>query len=173
MERDRADLQKVIIHTDGACIGNPGPGGFGVVLDFGRHRKTLSGGYRLTTNNRMEMMAFLAGVKALKRRCHVTLYSDSAILVDGIMKRTAYKARANGWKVGRKAKSNSDLWCQILDLCDLHVIELVWLRGHSGHPGNELADELATAAARQGDLLIDQAFEEGDTILHEPRLALG
>lgn len=173
MEPERTELQEITIHTDGACIGNPGPGGYGVVLEFGPHRKTLSGGYRLTTNNRMEMMALIAGLKALKKRCKVTIYSDSEILVNGIRKGTAYKARANGWKVGNKVKANSDLWSEILDLCDRHVVELVWLPGHSGHPDNELADQLATAAARRGDLLIDEAFEEGNTIRRGPELAFG
>jgi ribonuclease HI len=144
-----------------------------VVLEFGQHRKTLSGGYRLTTSNRMEMMALIVGLRALKRRCTVTIYSDSEILVNGIMKRTAYKARANGWKVGRKVKPNSDLWCEILDLCDRHVVELAWLPGHSGHRDNELADQLATAAARQGSLLIDEAFEEGTTTRRGSEFAFG
>ena len=103
----------------------------------------------------------------------MTIYSDSEILVNGIRKGTAYKARANGWKVGNKVKANSDLWSEILDLCDRHVVELVWLPGHSGHPDNELADQLATAAARRGDLLIDEAFEEGNTIRRGPELAFG
>jgi ribonuclease HI len=121
----------------------------------------------------MEMMAMIAGLKSLKRRCRVTLYSDSEILVTGIMKRTALKARANGWKVGKKVKANSDLWSEILDLCDLHSVELIWLPGHSGHPGNELADELAGSASKQGDLLIDEAYETGNTIKRGPELSLG
>jgi ribonuclease HI len=173
MEPVRAELQVVTIHTDGACIGNPGPGGYGAILESGRHRKTVSAGYRLTTSNRMEMMAMIAGLKSLKRRCRVTLYSDSEILVNGIMKRTALKARANGWKVGKKVKANSDLWSEILDLCDLHSVELIWLPGHSGHPGNELADELAGSASKQGDLLIDEAYETGNTIKRGPELSLG
>ena len=83
MESERAELQEVTIHTDGSCIGNPGPGGYGVVLEFGHHQRTISGGYRLTTSNRTEMMALIVGLKALKRRCKVTIYSDSEILVDG------------------------------------------------------------------------------------------
>jgi ribonuclease HI len=121
----------------------------------------------------MEMMALIVGLKALKRRCKVTIYSDSEILVNGVMKRTAYKARANGWRVGKKVKANSDLWYEILELCDRHVVKLAWLPGHSGHHGNELADQLATAAARRGDLLIDEAFEEGNTIRRGPELAFG
>ena len=103
----------------------------------------------------------------------MTVYSDSEILVSGIMKRTAYKARANGWKVGKKVKANSDLWYEILELCDRHVVKLAWLPGHSGHRDNELADQLATAAARRGDHLIDEAFEEGNTIRRGPELAFG
>ncbi len=173
MESDQAGLQEVVLHTDGACIGNPGPGGFGAVLEYAGHRKTISGGYRRTTSNRMEMMALIAGLAALKRRCKVVVYSDSEILVHGIMKGTAYKARSNGWKVGKKYKGNSDLWSIILDLCDKHAVELVWLPGHAGHPGNELADRLACSAARRDDLLIDAAFEQGDTIKRGPELAFG
>ncbi len=176
MEPEPTELQEVTIHTDGSCIGNPGPGGYGVVLEFGHHRKTLSGGYRLTTSNRMEMMALIVGLKALKRRCKVTIYSDSEILVDGIKKRMAYKSRADGWKVKRKVKRNDDLWCEILDLCGRHIVELSWLPGHSGHRGNELADRLAKSAARGDDLLIDEAYEEGTTTIRQgqgPGFAFG
>ncbi len=176
MESERAELQEVTIHTDGSCIGNPGPGGYGVVLEFGHHQRTISGGYRLTTSNRTEMMALIVGLKALKRRCKVTIYSDSEILVDGIKKRTAYKSRANGLKVRRKVKCNEDLWREILDLCGRHVVELVWLPGHSGHRGNELADQLAKAATRGDDLLTDEAYEEGTTTTRQgqgPEFAFG
>ncbi len=173
MDSEQVGLQQVTIYTDGACIGNPGPGGYGLILEYNSHRKMLSGGYRLTTSNRMEMMAMIVGLKVLKRRCKVRIYSDSQILVDGIMKKTAYKARANGWRVGKKIKGNSDLWSEILELCAKHDVELIWLRGHSGHLGNELADKLASAAARQSDLFIDVAFEEGKTQMHDSELTFG
>ena len=176
MELEQTELPEVTIHRGGSCIGNPGPGGYGVVLEFGRHQETLSGGYRLTTSNRMEMMAIIVSLKALRRRCKVTIYSDSEILVDGVKKRMAYRSRANGWKVRRRVKLNDDLWCEILDQCGRHVVELAWLPGHSGHRGNELADQLAKAAARGDDLVIDEAYEEGTTTTRQgqgPEFAFG
>ena len=126
--------KRVVIYTDGACIGNPGPGGYGVVLLYGSHRKELSGGFRLTTNNRMEIMAAIVGLSALKTACSVTLYTDSQYLADTITKGWATRWRANGWRRNKKEKAlNPDLWTELLDLCVVHDVEFVWVRGHAGN----------------------------------------
>lgn len=163
MENDRTPLPSVIIYTDGACIGNPGPGGYGVVLKFGSHIKELSGGFRLTTNNRMEIMAAIVALQALNTRCAVTLYSDSQLLVESIEQGWAEKWRKKGWKKGRKWVRNADLWVQLLELCEEHEIEIVWVRGHTGVVENERADRLSLAAAQGKDLAIDEAYESGET----------
>ncbi len=153
-------LKKVTIYTDGACIGNPGPGGYGVVLLYGNHRKEISGGFRHTTNNRMEIMAAIAGLGALKTKCAMTLYTDSQYLADALMKGWAKRWRANGWKRNNKEKAlNSDLWEQLLNLCEQHVVEFVWVRGHAGDPENELCDRLSRQAAQGKDLPADVGFE--------------
>ena len=138
-------MKKVEIYTDGACRGNPGPGGFGVILQYGKARRELSGGEPVTTNNRMELRAAIEGLSALREPCEVTLYSDSRYLVDAVTLGWARGWRATGWKHG-KAK-NPDLWEQLLALLDRHTVSFVWVRGHDGHPENERCDELATAAA--------------------------
>lgn len=164
-------LREVTIYTDGACIGNPGPGGYGVVLLYGRHRKELSGGFRLTTNNRMEIMAAVVGLCSLRARCSVTLYSDSQYLVDAIEKGWAVRWRTNSWKRNKKEKVvNPDLWEQLLDLCDQHEINFKWVRGHSGNVENERCDQLAVQAARRDNLPPDTAYEnKGES--HLPLLA--
>ena len=152
--------KKVTIYTDGACLGNPGPGGYGVVLLYGGRRKELFGGFRLTTNNRMEMMAVIVGLRALKERCVVTVYCDSQYVVNAIEKGWAARWRANGWKRGKKDKAvNPDLWAQLLDLCEKHEVKMVWVRGHSGVEENERCDELSVAAAHQKDLPADESYE--------------
>ena len=152
--------EKVVIYTDGACLGNPGPGGYGVVLLFGDKRKELSGGYRLTTNNRMEMKAVIEGLKALNRRCKVTVFSDSQYVVDAVMKGWAARWRDNDWKRNKKDKAiNPDLWDELLDLCEKHDLEMKWVRGHSGVKENERADRLSVAAAQEPDLPSDTAYE--------------
>jgi ribonuclease HI len=152
--------KNITIYTDGACTGNPGPGGYGVVLIYTDHRKELSGGFRLTTNNRMEMMAAIVGLQSLNQPCEVTLHSDSKYLVDAMTKGWAAKWQANGWKRNKKESAkNPDLWQQLLDLCDHHRVDFRWVRGHSGHPENERCDRLAVAAAHQRDLPIDQGYE--------------
>jgi ribonuclease HI len=152
--------KKVIIYTDGACLGNPGPGGYGVVLLYGGRRKELAGGFRLTTNNRMEMMAVIVGLRALKESCSVTVYCDSQYVVNAIEKGWAARWRANGWKRGKKDKAvNPDLWEQLLDLCDKHDVKMVWVRGHSGVKENERCDELSVAAAKQKNLPPDEGYE--------------
>jgi ribonuclease HI len=155
---------KVVIYTDGGAIDNPGPGGYGVVLRYKGHRKELSGGFRSTTNNRMELWACIEGLKALKQPCEVVLYSDSKYAVNGITKGWATKWQANGWKRTKKKKAeNVDLWEQLLALCEQHTVELRWVRGHTGNPDNERCDWLAMRAASRRDLPPDAAFEAGET----------
>ena len=140
------ELKKVEIFTDGACSGNPGPGGYGVVLRYGTAEKELSGGARETTNNRMELTAAIVGLEALKERCNVTLYSDSKYLIDAINCGWAEKWRQNGWMRTKKDKAlNPDLWERLLNLLAEHNVELVWVKGHAGHPENERCDRLAVA----------------------------
>src|SRR5262245_578798 len=119
-----ADNKKVVIYTDGACLGNPGPGGYGVVLLYNNTRKEISGGFRLTTNNRMEIFAAIAGLKALKTSCEVTIYSDSQYVVDAIMRGWASRWKANGWRRNKKDMAvNADLWEQLLNLCAQHEVK--------------------------------------------------
>jgi ribonuclease HI len=140
--------QKVEIFTDGACRGNPGPGGYGVIMRCNGREKEMSQGFGSTTNNRMELLAAVAGLAALTRRCSVTLYSDSQYLVNGIEKGWAKKWRANNWiKSDKKPALNSDLWGELLRLAELHAVKVVWVRGHDGHPENERCDRLAVTAA--------------------------
>ena len=141
-------MKHVDIYTDGACRGNPGRGGWGAILVYGAHEKELSGGEAHTTNNRMELMAAIAALRALKVPCDITLTSDSRYLVDGIEKGWAVGWRARGWKKADKSPAlNADLWGELLDLFEKHTIRLVWVRGHVGHPYNERCDALATAFA--------------------------
>jgi ribonuclease HI len=155
---------KVVIYTDGGAIDNPGPGGYGVVLRYKGHRKELSGGFRSTTNNRMELLACIEGLKALKNPCQVVLYSDSKYVVNGITKDWARKWRGNGWKLSKRRKAeNVDLWEQLLALCEQHSVEFRWVRGHAGNPDNERCDQLAMQAALRPNLSPDTAFETGET----------
>lgn len=144
------------LFTDGASSGNPGPGGYGAILRSGKHYKELSEGYRKTTNNRMELMAVIKGLEALKNlNSSVMIYSDSKYVIDSIEKKWV-----NSWLAkGFKDKKNKDLWLRYLDVSKLHTIKFTWVRGHNGHPENERCDELAVAAAKQKDLLIDSVFE--------------
>jgi ribonuclease HI len=138
------------MYTDGGCIDNPGPGGYGVIVITNGKRKELSGGFRLTTNNRMELTAAIVGLQTLKERNKVTLYSDSRYLVDGIEKGWARTWRANKWRKADKTRAlNIDLWQQILDLCDQHQVKFVWVAGHAGHPENERCDQLANESSRK------------------------
>lgn len=153
-------MTTVTIYTDGACSGNPGPGGFGVLLESGRHRKELSQGYRRTTNNRMELMAVLAGLQILTRPCSVTLYSDSRYVVDAIEKGWAKSWKARGWvKADKQPAQNADLWARALELLGKHRVKLVWVKGHASNAGNNRCDEMAVAASRSASLLIDEGFE--------------
>ena len=152
--------KEVAIYTDGACLGNPGAGGYGVVLLYGQHRKELSGGFRLTTNNRMEMMAAIIGLGALKTTCSVILYTDSQYLVNAIAKGWAKQWQMNGWKRNKKEKAkNPDLWEQLLILCEQHEVKFVWVKGHAGVLENEYCDRLAVSASQQQDLPPDVGYE--------------
>lgn len=141
---------KVLIYTDGGTLENPGPGGYGVVLRFKNHRREISCGYRMTTNNRMELMACIAGLEALKKTSQVVIFSDSQYVVINMLNGRAEGWQVDGW-VGAKEHviENADLWEKLLALCAQHEVEFRWLRGHSGQPDNERCDELARAAARQ------------------------
>ena len=151
---------KVIIYTDGACSGNPGPGGYGAVLQYGDSSKELSSGFRKTTNNRMELLAVIEGLTALKRPCDVTVFSDSKYIVDAVNKGWARRWRANGWKRNKRERAlNPDLWANLLKLLDHHDVSLRWVKGHAGNPGNERADALAVAASQGENLAIDEGYE--------------
>lgn len=153
------DLKHVVIYTDGACSGNPGPGGYGVVMLFNGHRKELSGGFRKTTNNRMELLGAIEGLRALKDRCSVKLHTDSQYVVNAIEKGWAAKWKANGWMRNKKDKAvNPDLWEQLLQLCKHHKVEFVWVRGHAGNLENERCDVLAVTASQQPNLPVDEGY---------------
>ena len=152
---------KVVIYTDGSAIKNPGPGGYGVVLLSGKKRQEFSGGYRLTTNNRMELAACIVGLKSLKAKSRIILYSDSKYVVDSIEKGWARRWWANRWMRNKREKvENHDLWRQLLRLCDQHEVEFVWVAGHAGNPENERCDQLSKQAALQKGLPPDIEFEK-------------
>lgn len=146
MSQDNS-LKKVDIFTDGACKGNPGPGGWGVILRMGQHEKELSGSDPQTTNNRMEMTAVIKGLNALIEACEVTLYTDSKYVIDGITKWVSGWKR-NGWvNASKQPVRNADLWHELIDAAHRHKVNWQWVRGHAGHPENERADRLASDAA--------------------------
>lgn len=154
------DDDKVIIYTDGGCVGNPGPGGYGVVIKFKDNRKELSGGYRLTTNNRMELTACIVALQTLKKPSVAVLYSDSQYVVNGIMLGWAKKWRANNWMRNKKDKAeNPDLWEQLLALTEQHQVEFRWVRGHAGNQENERCDQLSVEASQGSNLPIDHVYE--------------
>jgi ribonuclease HI len=149
----------IVLYSDGACLGNPGPGGYAAILTYGDHRRELSGGFRLTTNNRMELMGAIKGLEALKRPCAVTLVSDSEYLVNSLRKGWAAAWRAQGWKRKGKVVPNADLWTELLTLADRHRVTVEWVRGHAGHVENERCDLLATAAAAANPQDVDVGYE--------------
>jgi ribonuclease HI len=148
------------MYTDGACSGNPGPGGYAAILMLGQHRKELSAGYRKTTNNRMELLGAITGLEALTKPCAVRLHTDSAYIVNAINKGWARKWREQGWMRNKKDHAeNPDLWERLLTLCDRHEVDFVWVRGHSGNAENERADVLAVNASQGASLLVDEEYE--------------
>ncbi len=139
-------MKEIELFTDGACSGNPGPGGWGAILRFKGTEKELSGGEKNTTNNRMELTAVIEGLSALKEPCKVRLVTDSKYVADGIGKGWAESWRKNGWrKADKKPALNPDLWERLLNLLELHNVEICWVKGHAGHPENERCDRLAVA----------------------------
>jgi ribonuclease HI len=141
-------MKEVLIYTDGACSGNPGPGGWGSLLVYQGTRKVISGGEALTTNNRMEMMAALKALKELKTPCKGVLYTDSKYLQQGVTS-WMHKWKLNNWKKGKDPVKNEDLWRMIWDEVDRHQIEFQWVKAHNGHPENEFVDNLAREACEK------------------------
>ena len=149
-EKRKERRPAVEIYSDGACKGNPGAGGYGTILRCWGKTKELSEGFEMTTNNRMELLGAIAGLEALKRPCDVTLTSDSKYLVDGMTKGWVQNWKKHDWKkADRKQALNVDLWERLLDLCEVHDVKFVWIKGHAGHEFNERCDELAVAAAEE------------------------
>lgn len=148
-------MTKIVIYTDGAARGNPGPGGYGTVLLSGPHRKEISGGFAKTTNNRMELLAVIVGLEALKKeKCNVTVYSDSKYVVDAVEKKWLL-----GWeKKGFKNKKNPDLWRRFLLVYRKHNVQFIWVKGHANIPENERCDQLAVAASKKPDLPDDIGY---------------
>jgi len=150
-------LKSIDIYTDGACSGNPGPGGYGIVLIYKGKRKELSQGYRSTTNNRMEMLAVIKSLEALKEPCKINLYSDSKYVIDAITKGWVLKWKKNGWKRNKKEMAlNIDLWTIMLELLEKHDVNFIWVKGHADNVENERCDALAREAITRGNLLEDK-----------------
>jgi ribonuclease HI len=149
-----------VIYTDGSSLGNPGPGGYGVVIPSSEGDREFSGGFRNTTNNRMELLACIVGLEQLNTPSVVVLYSDSRYVVDGITKGWAKRWQRNNWRKTSGDKAlNIDLWERLLDLCERHDVDFIWVKGHAGNPGNERCDQLATQAASRRNLPADMGYE--------------
>lgn len=154
-------MKHVLLFTDGACSGNPGPGGYGIVLRYNGNEREISEGFRLTTNNRMELLAAITGLEALKEPCEVELYSDSKYLTDAINKGWLSSWQARGWKKADKSPVlNVDLWQRLLPLLEKHSVKLIWLKGHDGHPENERCDFLARTAYSSDSLSEDGFYNK-------------
>lgn len=152
-------MKTIDIYTDGACSGNPGKGGYGAVMLYGNHRRELSAGYELTTNNRMEALAVIEALETLKEPCQVNLYSDSKYVVDSIEKGWVKKWQANGWMRNKKEKAvNVDLWKRMLELIEIHEVKFIWVKGHADNVENERCDELARNAILTKKLRIDEEY---------------
>ena len=140
-------MKEVELYTDGACRGNPGRGGYGAILVYGKYEKELCGGERETTNNRMELMAAIVGLEALKEPCRVKLYSDSKYLVDAYNQGWVFSWKQSGWRRGKEPLKNPDLWERLFALTEKHEVAFIWVKGHNGHDYNERCDALACAYA--------------------------
>lgn len=152
-------MKKIDIFTDGACSGNPGKGGYGVILSYNGVVKEMSQGFISTTNNRMEILSAVVGLEALKEPCCVTLYSDSKYLVDSINQGWLIKWQKNNWMRTKNEKAkNIDLFKRLLEQLKIHTVDFVWVKGHAGHPQNERCDFLATSAIKSGNLIEDKGF---------------
>lgn len=137
-------MKTVYLYTDGACSGNPGPGGYGAILKYGKYEKEICGGDENTTNNRMELLGVIKGLEALNEPCHVILTSDSKYVIDALQQGWAIKWMQNGWMRNKKEKAlNPDLWERLLQLVSIHKMEYKWVKGHAGHPENERCDKMA------------------------------
>ena len=144
------ERKTVTIYTDGACSGNPGPGGWGAILRYGEHTRELSGGEAHTTNNRMELMGVISALEALREPCRVELYTDSKYVSDALLKGWARGWRARGWvKADKKPALNPDLWERLLQLCEKHEVRVHWVKGHAENPWNNRCDALAVAKSRE------------------------
>ena len=158
-------MDQVFIYSDGSAKGNPGPAGFGTLLQFrdsagALHEKEMSGGFRLSTNNRMELLGAIMGLEALKRPCHVVLTTDSEYLKNGFTEGWVAKWQANGWKTAsKKPVKNRDLWQRLVAAKEPHQVEFRWVKGHAGHPENERCDDLAQTAADGTNLPADEGYE--------------
>lgn len=154
-------MKRVEIFTDGSCLGNPGPGGIGVLLRYKNHEKTLSKGFQLTTNNRMELLAVIEALAMLKEPCHVVLSSDSQYMKNGIQQ-WMYNWKRNNWRTANKSPvKNQDLWIALDQAIAPHKLEWQWVKGHSGHRENEICDELAKAGANK-PTLVDEGYQATD-----------
>ncbi len=154
-------MKSIDIYTDGACSGNPGAGGYGIVLLYKGARKEISCGYAVTTNNRMETLAVIRALEALKEPCKVRLHSDSKYVVDSITKGWVYNWKKKNWiKPDKKKALNSDLWERLLELLKIHDVEFIWVKGHADNPENERCDQLAREAIEGEDLLEDKGYRQ-------------
>jgi ribonuclease HI len=152
-------MKQMQMYTDGSCLGNPGPGGYAAVLEYKQHTKEVSGGFSTTTNNRMELLAAIEGLKQLNEPCSVTLTTDSQYVKQGI-NQWIHNWRKNGWRTSnKKAVKNADLWQQLDEQVKRHQIDWRWVKGHSGHPQNERCDELARKAANRPNLPADKGYD--------------
>ena len=153
------ELKEVIIYTDGACIGNPGPGGYAALITIDGQRQELKGGFKQTTNNRMELLGAITALEALGKECRVTLYSDSTYLVNAMTKGWARRWQQMGWWRNRKeAALNPDLWQRLLKVCQSHQVEFRWVKGHHTSVENQRCDQLANEAARRPGLPVDEGY---------------